>query len=383
MKVTIILTFSVALCCTSAAQGQTVNWTRQLGTDETDGSSGISADGLGNVYVSGSTGGSLGGLSEGSNDVFVSKLDGAGNLVWVRQLGTNLGEQSGGVSAEGLGNVYITGGTQGILDGANAGDSDPFVYDAFVSKFDEDGNLEWTRQLGSKGEDFSNGVSADGLGNVYISGYTSGSLDDSNGVGSDAFVSKYSETGNLLWTRQFGTDAEVVSYGVSADSLGSVFISGLTSSDLPRGRDAFVSKYSDTGTLLWTRQLGTDEYDSSWGVSADGLGNVYISGYTDGNLGGRYAGNHDAFVSKFDTAGNLLWTTQLGTSGQDLSNGVSADGLGNVFFSGGTEGNVGGPNAGGNDAFVVRVGNVPEPSSLLLCSLASLGLMPRQLRSSH
>ena len=64
----------------------------------------------------------------------------------------------------------------------------------------------------------------------------------------------------------------------------------------------------------WTRQLGTSATDVSYGVSADGLGNVYISGYTDGSLGGPNAGGTDAFVSKYDAAGTLQWTRQLGTS---------------------------------------------------------------------
>jgi hypothetical protein len=87
-------------------------------------------------------------------------------------------------------------------------------------------------------------------------------------------------------------------------------------------------------TLHWTRQLGTSAVDESTGVSADGLGNVYISGWTYGNLGGPNAGGADAFVSKYDSAGALQWTRQLGTSDYDESTGVSADGLRNVYRSG-------------------------------------------------
>ena len=69
-------------------------------------------------------------------------------------------------------------------------------------------------------------------------------------------------------------------------------------------------------SIEWIRQLGTSSTDESNGVSADGLGNVYISGYTNGSLGGPNAGNEDAFVSKYDAAGTLQWTRQLGTSSQ-------------------------------------------------------------------
>ena len=119
---------------------------------------------------------------------------------------------------------------------------------------------------------------------------------------------------------------------------------------------------------------------TSYGVSADGLGNVYISGYTGGSLGGPNAGGNDAFVSKYDAAGNFQWTRQLGTSASDLSYGVSADGLGNVYFSGYTLGSLGGPNAGGDDAFVVKIVDsvVPEPSTLLLLCFGSLAVLWRR-----
>lgn len=76
-------------------------------------------------------------------------------------------------------------------------------------------------------------------------------------------------------------------------------------------------------TVDWIRQLGTSADEINYGVSVDGMGNVFISGYTEGDLGGTNAGGRDAFVSKYDTNGNLDWTKQLGTSANDYSFGVS------------------------------------------------------------
>ncbi len=109
----------------------------------------------------------------------------------------------------------------------------------------------------------------------------------------------------------------------------------------------------------WTRQLGSSEYDTSNGVSADGLGNVYVSGCTNGSLGGDSAGLSDAFISKYDASGSLLWTRQLGTSTSDVSRGVSADGLGNIYISGWTYGSLEGDNAGDLDAFLVKISDYP------------------------
>ncbi len=301
----------------SQSYAQTVAWTQQLGTSEYDWSYGVSADGLGNVYISGSTVGDLAGTNAGEWDAFVSRYDEAGNLVWTQQLGSSTKDESAGVSADGLGNVYISGWTYGDLAGTNAGRSD-----AFVSKYDEAGNLVWTQQLGSSGWDESYGVSADGLGSVYISGSTEGDLAGTNAGRSDAFVSKYDEVGNLVWTQQLGTRGGDGSTGVSADGLGNVYISGWTEGDLAGTSagtfDAFVSKYDEAGNLVWTQQLGSSDLDWGRGVSADGLGNVYISGSTYGDLVGTNARCRDAFVSKYDEAGNLVWTQQLGSSASEI-----------------------------------------------------------------
>ncbi len=400
-----------------AAWGVTPEWTRQLGTSTYDWDSGVSADDLGYVYISGTTNGDLGGTNVGASDAFVSKYDTAGNFQWTRQLGSIDREYGSGVSADGLGHVYVSGTTYGDL-GTNVGETD-----AFVSKYDAAGNLQWTRQFGSSQEDESAGVSADGLGNVYTAGNTKGSLGGANAGDRDVFVRKYGVTGNVLWTRQFGTswnewtsdvsadrlgnvyvsgfsggnlggtyedypyyDAFVRkynsggnvqwtrqlgtssvndwNYGVSADGLGNVYISGQTNSSLggmnQGAEDAYVSKYNAAGDLQWTRQLGTSSTDGSYSVSADGLGSVYVSGLTMGDLGGTNMGADDAFVSKYDAAGNLQWTRQMGTSSGDGSYGVTADVLGNVYISGTTSGSLGGPNAGSADAFLAKFRDVAD-----------------------
>ena len=135
--------------------------------------------------------------------------------------------------------------------------------------------LAWIRQLGSSGSDTSYGVSADGLGNVYISNYTGGILGESSAGSGDAFISKYDASGAIQWTKQLGTSSIDESQGVSADGLGNVYISGTTMGSLvipvSGHSDVFVSKYNALGTLQWTEQLGTSSGDHNYGVSADGL----------------------------------------------------------------------------------------------------------------
>jgi hypothetical protein len=334
---------------TSPAASQTVDWIRQFGTDKGEWAEAVSADSVGNVYVSGWTSSDLGGQNAGELDAFVSKYDAAGALLWTRQQGTSGYDLSQAVSADGLGNVYISGYTWGDLGGPNGGE-----YDAFVSKYDELGALEWTRQFGTSASDLSSGVSADGLGNVYVAGSIYGLLDGSYS-GDRAFLSKYDEEGELLWTHQLGINNIDNVEAVCADGLGSVYVSGNTAG---AGNDAFVAKYDAEGALQWVRESGTQYDDASFAVSSDGRGNVYIAGYTGGDLGGPQAGDWDAFVSKYDAAGNLQWIRQLGSSRCDEALGLSADGQGNVYISGLTIGNMmGGPNPGAyspDNAFVAK-----------------------------
>jgi len=399
-----------------------VEWTRQLGTRQNDAAYGVSADGLGSVYIAGQTFGSLGGPNAGNVDAFLARYNSAGNLLWTRQFGTDEEDSCAGVSADVSGNVFVTGRTVGSLaGGGSSGGNNAFVskYDAdgnlqwiheyagyagqyvssdglgnayvsgegrgevFLSKFNSGGVLLWTQQFGTDGHESNRGLSADGLGNVFIAGYTDRSLDGPSAGGSDAFVMKYDSEGSLLWTRQLGASGPDDASGVSADGLGNVCISGSTYGSLggPNAgkSDAFVSKFDSEGDLLWTRQLGTRDHDWGEDVAVDVSGNVYLSGETPELLGGSHIGSYDLFVSKYDSEGTFLWTRQFGTSERDSSYGLSLDVWGEVYISGSTEGSLGGLNAGYSDAFVAKL--TPEPATIFLLGLGGLTLV-RNRRSA-
>jgi hypothetical protein len=207
------------------------------------------------------------------------------------------------------------------------------------------GDLLWTQQIGSANSEVATqGVSADGTG-VYVAGYTFGALPGQTSAGGiDAFVTKYDLTGHLLWTRQFGTASIDFANGVSADGSG-VYVAGTNT--------VFLRKYDPSGNLLWTRQLGPST-TAAYAVSAGAWG-VYVAGRTSGALPGQTnAGGTDAFVAKYDAAGNLLWTRQFGTTSNDVANGVSADGSG-VYVAGGTT------TFAGSQAFVAKYDAAGHP----------------------
>jgi hypothetical protein len=342
-----------------SARASNVEWTRRLVSNGDDHGTGVAADGLGNVYITGSTGGSLAApFAGGYYDGFVSKYDASGNLHWTHQLGTDGWDEATGVIADGLGNVYVAGHTGGVL-----GEASVASFDSFVSKFDADGILHWTRQFGTStsrfGSQYTRGIAADGLGNLYVTGNTPA---DANYSSWDVFVTKLDISGNLLWTRQIGTGLDDSSDAIAADSLGNTYITGSTYGSLggPHAgneiiADAFLSKFDAAGDLLWSRQLGGIWHDYGFGAVTDDLGNVYIAGATNSDLGGPYAGGfHDAYVAKYDVDGNLVWIRQDGSFGADEAYGIAIDDNGGLYISGNIDGIVEVPSLGFGNTFVTK-----------------------------
>jgi hypothetical protein len=331
--------------------------TAQFGATGSDIGTGVSADGQGNVFVSGYSQGPNG--PAGGYQAMLLNYNSTGALQWSQFIGPTQ-TYAYGVSADGQGNAYLAGYTTGSLNEPNAGG-----YDAFVAKYDSSGNALWTHQFGTASQDQAFGVSADGMNSVYVAGSTQGALGGPNAGGYDAFLRKYDAGGNLQWTAQLGSAGNDIAQAVSVNKSGCVYIVGNTSGALGGTNaglaDAFVSKYNSGGTLQWTKQFGTAGNDYAYGAAADTHGNVFVVGYTQGSLGGANAGGYDAFLTEFNTAGQQLWTDQFGTPGNDFATAVSVDAQGHVFVAGSTTGSLGGSNAGSYDAWVARFSPVPVP----------------------
>ena len=225
-----------------------ITWagTKQLGTSGEDVANGVATDSSGNVYVTGYTQGGLDGTNAGSWDLFVVKYNSSGTKQWTKQLGTSNSDSATGVATDSSANVYVTGFTEGGLDGTNAGS-----WDLFVVKYNSSGTKQWTKQLGTSGIDIANGVATDSSGNVYVTGYTQGGLDGTNAGGSDLFVVKYNSSGTKQWTKQLGTSGIDSTNGVATDSSGNVYVAGVTSGGLDGTNagsyDLFVVKYNSDG----------------------------------------------------------------------------------------------------------------------------------------
>ena len=243
---------------------------------------------------------------------------GAGSELQPLTLGTASNDGVFGVAAYRAG-VYAVGETFGDLHGPAQGGGD-----AFVRKYADDGQVLWGRQFGSSAFDTALGVAADAADNVYVGGYTEGSLGDPRG-GIDGFLRKYNPQGAVVWTRQYGgPNRDVISE--VAVSGNTVFLTGEIRNLETDDSSAALIKVAADGTRQWTRVFGTDRPDSAFGVAADALGNAYVTGYTLGSLAAPNGGGYDLFLRKYRPNGNVAWTRQLHLSDRDIGKAVAVTG---------------------------------------------------------
>jgi|GEM_PF-961717 len=360
-----------------------------------DSSFAVQEDAAGNLYVGGryDTTGILGfpGLvNSGGFDGILAKFDPSGSLLWIRQFGASNAPPPGlehayALALDPAGNPVITGT---VFANANFGSTNLVLagtQDGFLAKYDTNGTLQWARPIGSTAFGEGRGLASDAAGNLYVSGFFTGSI-LSNGVpiasagSSDVFVAKFSSTGGLIWLRTAGGAGADQAEDLSLDPQGNVVITGTfaatatfgaTTLTSAGGADVFVAKYDNAGNLLWARSGGGTGDENSFGadLTTDRVGNVYVTGAFQGTaqFGSTTltsAGSDDVFVAKYSPAGSLLWSHQFGGTGFDHARGIAVDGSGSVFLTGAFDNTVAaGTNvltsAGGHDAFVFKLAAVP------------------------
>ena len=239
-------------------------------------------------------------------------------MEWVKQLGaltvplggsSNSLDYCAGIDFDSLGNIYCAGYTQSSLAAANGGQSD-----IVLLKFSANGDLLGGRQfelwlpVGSDpaGKDRASAISIDSSDNIYIAGYTDGSLAEANAGNYDAVLLKTNINGDIQWIKQFGT-VTVINSGVNT---------------------------------------GNDQVTA---MRIDSSDNIYIGGTTTGSFIETHAGDKDSFAIKLNPQGEILWSTQLGehskpNGGQadqnDNCNSIDIDANGNIFSFGSTMGSL-------------------------------------------
>ncbi|MEZ2229928.1 MAG: S8 family serine peptidase, partial [Microcoleus sp.] len=335
-------------------------WQKQLANPATDYALGVKIDAANNVYIVGYTNTS----SDSDRDAYIYKYDSNGTEIWQKVFSSqdtfaDLADYATGVGIDNAGNLYVAGNTFGSFDPTKAWPSVP-NQNAFIAKYDSNGNQVWVKDFGTNQDENVRAVTTDNAGNSYIVGQTGGSL----GVpvdGIDAFIAKYDTNGNQVWLRQFGTLASDAAYGVALDNAGNVYLTGstrgsLNASNNSGGADTFVVKYDSNGNLIWQNQFGTVANENAAGIGVDKNGDIYVSGHTQGSLdGSTNAGNYDIFVTKLDSNGVRSWSQQVGTAGEDLAYKLVIDNANNIYITGSVSGSLEGQAyAGSTDAVLLK-----------------------------
>ncbi|MBI5030524.1 MAG: hypothetical protein HZB51_08350 [Chloroflexi bacterium] len=388
-----------------------------------DAANGVSVDGAGNVYVSGlyqntvdfGDGNPIASNAWNScpmpgNNVFVSKFTSDGTFQWVRTWGGTTGGESYNVAVDTVnGYVYVQGdwSTAHISvpvdfnPTGNGSGHDPHTnhgfYDAFLSKWDLQGNFQWAKTWGGEAYDDGTTVTVDNAGNVYVAGmYASINInfdpDGTNPLGLghpanvtpsipvygrnvDVFLVKFdnSNHGNFQWVRTWGgLDIDDAAGAVLVDHVNDVYVGGrfgCPSCDFNAGPtgtsdphqthnpappsatfqqkndalDAFLAKYDPNGNYFWARTWGGDGWDTTIGLAVDRLNNVYTTGFFTSTAnfdeigaGDNHVsnGNRDVFLNKFDSTGTFRWAQTWGASGEDDGFGIVSDGADHLYVVG-------------------------------------------------
>jgi hypothetical protein len=356
-------------------------WKRSIDTPGLDVASDVAVDSAGNYFVTGAS--VTGSGSTINSDVFVTKYNKDGVQQWIKTTntktsgGSNALETGSGIKLDGN-SVYVTG----LLNAYPL----PSQGQGFISKYDLDGNA--VTEFGGSGTVLLGAGGTTGLtagvglavsnGTVYVTGITGAAFGLSSSTikftGGDAFVAGFNgSTGASLWNQTLASSGTGQDYARGIAISGTdLYITGQTAGLLPSGSlpantyagkdDGFLAKYNSAdGTFQWSKQFGTSGLDQSQAIATDSTGKIYLTGETDKSLFGNPIGKSDAWIAVYDSTGNLVGNTQIGTSAEDETYGITVDSTGNVYVAGQTYGAFSGAtNAGKYDAWVAKYALLPN-----------------------
>lgn len=251
-------------------------------------------------------------------------------------------------------------------------------------------SYDWGHIDGSSTNDEGKAIASDNAGNTYTTGYftgtfTAGTTTLTSANGQDCFVVKRNAAGVVQWAKKITGNSQIQGTGIAVDPSGDIVITGYfsgsvdfdpgtaTNSITASGTDAFVTKWTTTGTLVWAFKLGGTGTDFGRSVAIDAAGGIYVGGQfqntmdinpTASTTSLTSNGGYDAYLIRYTAAGNLSSGQSIGAAGNDAINSVDVDNNGNLFstgyFNGTVDFNVNPgvtsnlTSAGGNEAFIAK-----------------------------
>ncbi len=218
-------------------------------------------------------------------------------------------------------NIYVTGGTNGSLEGfSNQGKTDVLFY-SFNTNFER----RFIKQIGNSENDSAQSLVIDTKDSIYLTGTTTGNFDSNLGLGNkDGFIIKYDKNGNKIWSKLYGTS--------SNDSINQLFFykefiyfvgatEGNYQGNINFGNeDIIISKIDLNGNLIWSKQFGTAGQDI--GIQIKIIAEkLFITGGISGSIfGNQYFGKLDSILLELDLNGNLISNLTFGGTGDDRIN---------------------------------------------------------------
>lgn len=328
-----------------------VLWASPIGGTENDMGWGVAVDGSGNVFAVGifagsMTVGSTTLTSNGSDDIFLVKLDPAGAVLWATSFGGTDLEEGNSVRLDSAGNIVIGGYYLDKITFGSTTLTSKGSIDTFVAKLDPSGVPLWAVSGGGTGDDAINHLAIDASDNILATGTfgdtaTFGGTSVSTTAGGEYFLASYKPDGTLNWVKASETTDFSVAYAVAVDSQGDVITGGFLVGTMKLGSaaptsngqkpDFFVAKHGSDGSVKWVIAAGGAESDQVWGVAVDASDDVHVTGFFGGwfAYGGQFnsAGDSDAFTLKLNgkTGTFLDWFTAGGT-GPDSGGGIAVHG---------------------------------------------------------
>ncbi len=314
-------------------------------------------------------------VSAGTNDIFITKFDTSGNLLWAKGIGAAVetgwgGDVNKSVAVDSSGNVYVSGFFSGTVDfDPGAGTSNLTTsggVDIYVLKLDTNGDFVWVKKMGGTNSEEAVATAVDSSGNVYITGGFLGTVDFDPGAGTsnlvsgggyDIFVTKLDTDGTFVWAkRMLGGSGYDFGRSILVDSSFNVYVSGqftgtvdfdpdagTSNKTSAGGEDIFVTKLDSSGSLVWISTVGGTSADGSWSLAFDSSNNLYTTGSFQGTVDFdpgagttslTSAGSNDVFIQKLDNSGNFVYVKQIGGTGSDLAYSIYVDSGDNVFTGG-------------------------------------------------
>jgi len=317
-----------------------------------------------------------------NSNLYISKLSPTGDFIWAIQVATWVEFGNIEIKVDKDNNVYLASELRAPADF----DPGPGVHiltpiggwDAFVAKYDPNGNLVWAKQFGGPGDTVprSDVLEIDGNNNVIVCGNFNNTVDFDPGPNTfnitstahiQSFIVKLNSSGELIWALQFGNSPVVYSGSniadVKCDRQGNIYLvgnfSGVCDFDPGPGNytlqgpsfsEGYISKLDASGQFVWAKRIGntTNDYHDiarSWGIDLDNDNNVYTVGHFTGTFDFDPGPNshlitsshYDWYVLKLNGQGDLVWVAIMGGSDLDAGYDVATDNAGSVY----TVGNIG------------------------------------------